>query len=125
MPIKRDNKKMNKIQTSSITLKNRFAVLNEDEPEQVMDLENDEPKQEKPTKKKEKPPPIVIHGNSNSHTELIAKIKRYVKEKFFVRYAINRFSIHTSTPSDYKELIRNLDENTQYHTHTNRKDKTS
>ena len=67
MPIKRDNKKMN--QTSSITPKNRFAVLNEDNPDQVMDLENDEPKQEEPTKKKEKSPPIVIHGNTNSHTE--------------------------------------------------------
>ena len=55
---------------------------------------------------------------------LIVQIKRYVKEKFFIRYAINRFSIHTSTTSDYKELIRNLDENTQYHTYTNRKNKT-
>ena len=47
-----------------------------------------------------------------------------VKEKFFIRYATNRFTLHTSTISDYNDLIRNLDENRQYHTYTNRKDKT-
>lgn len=99
MPIERDNKEMNKTQISRITLKNRFVVLNEDEPEQEMDLENDEPKQEEPTLKKEKSLPVVIHGNSNSHIELTAKIKTYVKEKFFIRYATNRFSIHLQLAS--------------------------
>lgn len=106
MPIERDNKEMNKTQISSIPLKNRFAVLNEDEPGQEIDLENDKPKQEEPTLKKEKLALVVIHGNCNSHIELIVKIKTYVKEKFFIRYATNRFSIHISTISEYNELVR-------------------
>ena len=49
MSIERDNKKMNETQTSRVILKNKFAVFNEDEPKQEMDLENDKSKQEEPT----------------------------------------------------------------------------
>lgn len=45
MPIEKGNKKLNKTQTSHITLKNRFAVLNKDESKQEMDLKNGDPKQ--------------------------------------------------------------------------------
>ena len=107
----------------AIPLRNRFEVLSDNE-DGVISAGKKENITGNVTAKKTTPPPILIHGNAVSHKGFTEKIKRHIKEKFYIKYSSSRISTYTSCVKDYTELLSNIDESTQYHTYTMKQEKT-
>lgn len=116
----------------AVETKNRYVPLS-DEVDSDMDCEdlsdtgNDlQTKKEsgkakfpKSPSRKQRPPPIIIHGEVKSHKELINKMENIITNKFYIRYQNNRTAVHTKSQEDYEKLKRILhQEAVQFHTFT-------
>lgn len=126
-PIRAQDTKMKKAarkikkNTSPILTSNRFELLQD---EGLMETDNIINEDNTDQGKILKPVPIVVHGSIKTHDGLINKIKSHVKGKFHIKYNRDRINIHTTTIEDYKELLNNIDEGTEFHTYIMKQDKT-
>lgn len=108
---------------------NKFDPLKVDE----MEIESTVPIQDEirtkaqqvPSKKNDKPPPIVLPGHLKSHSELIHNINQIVKKKYSLKYAKKSVIIYCECASDWSNLKRSLvSDKREFHTYTSSNERT-
>lgn len=110
------------LQTDDVPIQTQMDIENSASPTEK-EIRNKA--QQTPSKKNEKPPPIILPGHLKSHAELISNIKALVKRKFSLKYAKKSVIIYCDCPIDWSNLKRNLlNEKREFHTYASTNERT-
>ncbi|KAI4503810.1 hypothetical protein M0802_001213 [Mischocyttarus mexicanus] len=110
--------------------KRTYAVLAaENDKIEVDDSDNSESSEEnsenaKKATKAKVPPPLIMHGEIQSHQRFQELLKQNLKNNFFIKYKKERVELHTSKLDDFNHIKEKwVRDNIKFHTYTTKDDK--
>lgn len=113
----------------TVKLNNRYEVLTEKNNENSVQSDTDEESEtvsgKKPDKiKTKKPPPVVVHGNIQSHEQFMKSLKDLLHSDFYIKYHGEFTEVFTKT-REQNALLKAilLDKNISFHTYTDKIEK--
>ncbi|KAI4484928.1 hypothetical protein M0802_012948 [Mischocyttarus mexicanus] len=123
-------KKIKGNSSNNITLQNRYAVLAAENDKIEVDDSNNSDSLEEHTEnakiatKAKVPPPLIMHGEIQSHQRFQVLLKQNLKNKFFIKYKKERVELHTSTLEDFNHIKEKWTrDNIKFHTYPTKGEK--
>ncbi|KAI4487684.1 hypothetical protein M0802_011946 [Mischocyttarus mexicanus] len=114
----------------NITLQNRYAVLAADNDKIGIDDSDDSDSSDenkenaKIATEAKVPPPLIMHGEIQSHQRFQELLKQNLKNKFYIKYKKERVELHTSTLEDFNHIKEKwARDNIKFHTYTTKSEK--